>query len=553
MNEKNMTTEFSRLLQDNLSTLNMKTGDLVPGVVLSIDNDFVILGLSSKSEGFVSVDEFKDLEGQLTIEVGEKVEVMLETIENGFGETCVSKEKAEKAAVWIKLEDFHQQNAIISGKVLERVRGGFTVEIDKVRAFLPGSLVDVRPLKSPGEIENKTLDFKIVKMDKKRNNIVVSRKAVLIEESTEEREGLLSSIKEGQEVTGIVKNLTDYGAFIDLGGIDGLLHITDISWKRVKHPSHVVKVGETVVTKVLNFDREKLRVSLGLKQMSDDPWVGITGKYPVKTRLAGKVTNITDYGCFVEIQDGIEGLVHMSELDWKNKNLHPSKIVQENDEVEVMVLEISEEKRRISLGIKQCKENPWETFTKEYQKGSKLKGKIKSITDFGLFVGIDGGIDGLVHLTDIDWKQSDEQVLRNYEKGQEIDVVVISIDSERGRISLGIKQLSENPLDSFMINNKVGSSIKGNVLEVDKEKAIVDLGENIKGLMNLSEFDKEVKQSDTVEAYITSFDKSSQKVYLSLFMPKPSKSSSKKAVDNEPERATFADLLKDKVNLKEDK
>lgn len=543
-----MSTSFETLLQDNLTQLPMDPGALVKAKVIAVENDFIVVSVGLKSECWVPVGEFKQSPGQQDIpQVGHDVEVMLEWVENGFGETVVSREKAEKAEAWVRLQDSFDEGNIVEGHVLERVRGGFTVELDRLKAFLPGSLVDIRPIKDPGEVEGKTLNLKIVKMDKRRNNIVVSRKAVIIEETAGEREGLLSRIKEGNDITGVVKNLTDYGAFVDLGGIDGLLHITDISWKRVKHPSHVVKVGQTITAKVLSFDKTRHRVSLGLKQMQGDPWAGIEQTYPIGTKLKGSVTNITDYGCFVELENGIEGLVHMSELDWKNKNLHPSKVVQEGEEVDVLVLDISSEKRRISLGIKQCKVNPWEEFTKAFTEGDVLSGAIKSITDFGLFVQLNGDIDGLVHMSDIAWGISGPEAIKQFKKGQEVEVKVLSIDANRGRISLGMKQLQSNPLDGFLSDNPVGSTIKAQVERVADSDVIITM-DKAEGIMSLNEFDQEVNQGDTVQAYVCGIDKKRQSIRLSLFEPKAEDQGPAKRSSSGESKATLGDLLKNQIS-----
>ncbi|EKD78035.1 MAG: hypothetical protein ACD_42C00070G0001, partial [uncultured bacterium] len=469
------TESFAQLFEESLQHINMRQGALMKGLVISIDPEYITVNVGLKSEGPIPTAEFKHEE----IKVGDFVEVVLESPENGFGETRLSHEKAMRARAWVELEKTFEAQTIVMGTIIERVKGGFTVELGAVRAFLPGSLVDVKPVRDPGYLEGKELEFKIIKMDRKRNNVVVSRRAVMEASSHEERMSRLDELQEGQEVIGIVKNITDYGAFVELGGIDGLLHITDMAWKRVKHPSELLKVGEELKVKVLKFDRDKQRVSLGLKQLGDDPWVSIAARYPVGTRLTGKVTNITDYGCFVELQEGVEGLVHMSEMDWTNKNVHPSKVVNLQEDVEVIVLDIDEERRRISLGIKQCKRNPWEEFSSEHEVGQKIKGTVCSITDFGLFVGLAGGIDGLVHLSDISWSESGEQAVRAYQKGSEVEAVILAIDPERERISLGIKQLSDDPMEAHLQGLEKDTVVKVTVTEVSAKQATVQLKENL--------------------------------------------------------------------------
>ena len=439
-----MSESFAELFEESLQTVDMEPGSIVTGVVIDIDNEWVTVHAGLKSEGVIPLDQFTNANGECSLSVGDEVQVALETVEDGFGETKLSREKAKRAEAWKGLEAAHVADEVVMGVINGKVKGGFTVDIDSIRAFLPGSLIDVRPIRETTHLEGKELEFKVIKLDQKRNNVVVSRRAVMESANSAEREELLQNLQEGQSVKGVVKNLTDYGAFVDLGGVDGLLHITDMAWKRIKHPSEIVEVGQEMDVKILKFDRERNRVSLGLKQLGEDPWVQITGRYPEGSRVVAKVTNLTDYGCFAEIEEGVEGLVHVSEMDWTNKNVHPSKIVQLGDEVEVMVLDIDEERRRISLGIKQCTQNPWDAFAADHAKGDKITGSIKSITDFGIFIGLDGNIDGLVHLSDISWNETGEEAVRNYKKGDEIETVILSIDPERERISLGIKQLEED-------------------------------------------------------------------------------------------------------------
>lgn len=495
-------------------------GSLINAKVIYVGSDLVVLNTGLKSDATVPVQEFAGEE----ITVGDDTEVVVETLENGFGETRVSREKARRLHAWRDLEQAHQSGKTIAGLIAERVKGGFTVEIGAVKAFLPGSLVDVRPIRDTSFLEGKELDFKIIKMDKRRNNIVVSRRAVVESELGSERESILENLEEGKEIKGIVKNITDYGAFIDLGGVDGLLHITDMAWKRIKHPSDVLKVGDEIKVKVLKFDRDKKRVSLGMKQLGDDPWQDIARRYPINTRVFGKVTNITDYGCFVEIEDGIEGLVHMSEMDWTNKNIHPAKVVSLGDEVEVMVLEIDEDKRRISLGMKQCVQNPWDEFASKHEKGEVVHGKIRSITDFGIFIGLEGNIDGLVHLSDISWKSTPEEALRDYSKGQEVEAVILAIDPDRERISLGIKQLEDDPFSHYLEQHPKGSIVSGKVTEVDAKAATVDIGEGIQGQIRASEVSKErvkdVRQylnvDEEVQAKVIGLDRKTSMISLSI-------------------------------------
>ena len=460
-----MSESFAELFEESLQTLEMEPGSIVTGIVIDVDSDWVTVHAGLKSEGVIPANQFLDENGEVAVSIGDEVQVALETVEDGFGETKLSREKAKRAEAWIELEKAHVDDEVIQGVISGKVKGGFTVDVHNIRAFLPGSLVDVRPVRDTAHLEGKTLDFKVIKLDAKRNNVVVSRRAVLEEANSAERDELLANLQEGMAVKGIVKNLTDYGAFVDLGGVDGLLHITDMAWKRIKHPSEIVNVGDEIDVRILKFDRERNRVSLGLKQLGEDPWVAVKARYPEGTRATARVTNLTDYGCFAELEEGVEGLVHVSEMDWTNKNVHPSKIVQVGDEVEVMVLDIDEERRRISLGIKQCQSNPWDDFATNFVKGDKISGTIKSITDFGIFIGLDGNIDGLVHLSDISWNETGEDAVRRFKKGDEIETVILSVDSERERISLGVKQLAEDPFNDYVSVNDKGSIIKGTIKE----------------------------------------------------------------------------------------
>jgi small subunit ribosomal protein S1 len=519
-----MTESFAELFEQSLAIQDLKPGTIVTGIVMEIRDDAVIVNAGLKSEGVVPIIQFRNLRGELEVAVGDEVQVALEAVEDGFGETRLSRDKAKRSMVWDKLEEAFEGDATIEGKISGKVKGGFTVDIEDIRAFLPGSLVDVRPVRDPTYLEGKDLEFKIIKLDRKRNNIVVSRRAVVEKEFSAEREALLDRLEEGVIVKGVVKNLTDYGAFLDLGGIDGLLHITDMAWKRVRHPSEVVNVADELEVRVLRFDRERNRVSLGLKQLGDDPWSDLARRYPVGARLFGAVSNITDYGCFVEIEDGVEGLVHVSEMDWTNKNVNPAKVVHTGDEVEVMVLDIDEERRRISLGMKQCMANPWESFAATHNKGDKVSGAIKSITDFGIFIGLDGGIDGLVHLSDISWHDVGEEAVRNYRKGEELEAVVLAVDPERERISLGIKQLDQDPFATFMAEHPRGSLVTGKVKEVDAKGAVIELGEGVDGYLRASEIrkervedaSKEFSVGDVVEAKFISIDRKSRTLSLSI-------------------------------------
>jgi small subunit ribosomal protein S1 len=519
-----MTESFAELFEQSLASSRIRPGTILTGRVVEVSNEVVVVSAGLKSEAVIPASQFRNERGELEVQPGDDVEVALEWVEDGQGETRLSRERAKRARTWENLEDAFQNNKIVTGLISGRVKGGFTVDIDYVRAFLPGSLVDVRPVRDPSYLEGKMLEFKVIKLDRRRNNVVVSRRAVVEQEYSSEREAMLSNLQEGTVVRGTVKNLTDYGAFVDLGGIDGLLHITDMAWRRVKHPSEVVTVGDEIDVKILRFDREKNRVSLGIKQLGSDPWDAISRRYPPNTRLFGKVTNIADYGCFVEIEEGVEGLVHVSEMDWTNKNVNPSKIVQVGDEVEVMVLDIDEERRRISLGLKQCKPNPWSEFAASFNKGDRVSGKIKSITDFGIFIGLSGGIDGLVHLSDISWDIPGEEAVRKYKKGEEVEAVVLTIDPERERISLGIKQLDHDPLSTFMANHPKGSIVKGTVTEVDARGAQVEMEGGVIGQLRASELSRDrvedartvLKVGDVVEAKFTGLDRKNRVISLSI-------------------------------------
>ncbi|WP_235533387.1 MULTISPECIES: 30S ribosomal protein S1 [Yersiniaceae] len=519
-----MTESFAQLFEESLKTIETRPGSIVRGVVVSIDKDIVLVDAGLKSESAIPAEQFKNAQGELEIQVGDEVDVALDAVEDGFGETLLSREKAKRHEAWITLEKAYEESATVTGVINGKVKGGFTVELNGIRAFLPGSLVDVRPVRDTLHLEGKDLEFKVIKLDQKRNNVVVSRRAVIESENSAERDQLLENLQEGMEVKGIVKNLTDYGAFVDLGGVDGLLHITDMAWKRVKHPSEIVNVGDEITVKVLKFDRERTRVSLGLKQLGEDPWVAIAKRYPEGTKLTGRVTNLTDYGCFVEIEEGVEGLVHVSEMDWTNKNIHPSKVVNVGDVVEVMVLDIDEERRRISLGLKQCKSNPWQLFAETHNKNDRVEGKIKSITDFGIFIGLDGGIDGLVHLSDISWNVAGEEAVREYKKGDEIAAVVLQVDAERERISLGVKQLAEDPFNNYLSVNKKGTIVTGKVTAVDAKGATVELAGGVEGYLRASEASRDriedatlvLSVGDEVEAKFTGVDRKNRVVSLSV-------------------------------------
>ena len=521
-----MSESFAELFEESLKTLNLQAGSIITGVIVDIDYQarWVTVHAGLKSEALIPLEQFYNDAGELNINVGDEVHVALDSVEDGFGETKLSREKAKRAECWIVLEAAFAAEEVVKGVINGKVKGGFTVDVNGIRAFLPGSLVDVRPVRDTTHLEGKELEFKVIKLDQKRNNVVVSRRSVLEAENSAEREALLESLQEGQQVKGIVKNLTDYGAFVDLGGVDGLLHITDMAWKRIKHPSEIVNVGDEIDVKVLKYDRERNRVSLGLKQLGEDPWVAIKARYPESTRVTARVTNLTDYGCFAELEEGVEGLVHVSEMDWTNKNIHPSKVVQVGDEVEVMVLDIDEERRRISLGIKQCKSNPWEDFSGQFNKGDKISGTIKSITDFGIFIGLDGGIDGLVHLSDISWNEVGEEAVRRFKKGDELDTVILSVDPERERISLGIKQLESDPFSEYVSVNDKGAIVKGIVKEVDAKGAIIVLADDIEATLKASEISRDrvedarnvLKEGEEVEAKIISVDRKSSVIQLSI-------------------------------------
>jgi len=556
-----MSESFAELFEESFASQQIKPGSIITGVVVAVNDDVVIVSAGLKSEAVIPLEQFKNdkIEGGIT--VGDEVEVALDAVEDGFGETKLSREKAIRARTWIDLEKAFEDGEVVEGVINGRVKGGFTVEIDSVRAFLPGSLVDVRPVRDPGYLEGKSLEFKVIKLDQRRNNVVVSRRAVVEKEYSAEREALLEELQEGNMVKGIVKNLTDYGAFVDLGGIDGLLHITDMAWKRVKHPSEVVEVGQEIDVKILKFDRERQRVSLGMKQLGDDPWQDLARRYPQNTRIFGKVTNIADYGCFVEIEDGVEGLVHVSEMDWTNKNVNPARVVSVGEEVEVMVIEIDEERRRISLGVKQCKANPWAEFAATFNRSDKVTGQIKSITDFGIFIGLDGGIDGLVHLSDISWDFPGEEAVRNYKKGQEIEAAVLAIDADRERISLGIKQLEKDPFSNWLATHPKNSIVKGTVTEVDARGATVDLGDGVFGSLRASELARGrvedartmIKVGDEIEAKFTNVDRKNRAIALSIkakevHEEQEAVSSYKSDSSAAPVGTTLGELLKEKMS-----
>jgi len=519
-----MTESFAQLFEQSLANQRIRPGMILTGLVVDVGSDMVVVNVGLKSEAVIPLEQFKNERGEIEVKAGDSVEVALDAMEDGSGETRLSREKAKRARTWTRLEESFNKSEIVTGTITGRVKGGFTVEIDNVRAFLPGSLVDVRPVRDTAYLEGKSLEFKVIKLDQKRNNVVVSRRAVVEQEFSAERSALMDNLQEGAVVRGSVKNLTDYGAFVDLGGIDGLLHITDMAWKRVKHPSEVVKVGDEIDVRILKFDRERSRVSLGLKQLGADPWENISRRYPPHTRVFGKVTNIADYGAFVEIEDGVEGLVHVSEMDWTNKNVNPAKVVHTGQEVEVMVLDVDEERRRISLGLKQCKANPWKEFAENYNRGDKVSGQIKSITDFGIFIGLPGNIDGLVHLSDISWDQPGEEAVRNYQKGQQLEAMVLSIDPERERISLGIKQLAKDQFSAYIAENPKGTIVKGVVKEVDARGAVIDLGNGIDGQLRASELGRDrvedartvLKVGEEVEAKFTGVDRKSRTISLSI-------------------------------------
>ncbi len=533
-----MSESFAELFEQSLTKTEMRPGAMLMGTVVDIENDMVIVSTHSKSEGVIPKWQFLNNDGELEVSIGDEIEVALDLFEDGLGATLLSRDKAKKNKAWSELETAFEKELTIVGRINGKVRGGFTVAVGALRAFLPGSLVDVRPIRDTTFLENRDLEFKVIKIDQKRNNVVLSRRAVVEKEYSAEREELLKTLEEGAVVTGVVKNLTDYGAFIDLGGIDGLLHITDMAWRRVRHPSECVEIGQEIKVKVLKYDKDKNRVSLGMKQMGEDPWQNIARRYPAGTRVFGKVNNLTDYGCFVEIEEGVEGLVHVSEMDWTNKNVNPSKLVQLGDEVEVMVLEIDEERRRISLGMKQCKTNPWDEFAATHNKGDKISGKIKSITDFGIFIGLDGGIDGLVHMSDISWADEGEASVREFKKGDELETVILAVDSERERISLGIKQLEQDPFQNFLATHEKGSLVKGTVKEVDAKGAVITLADHVEGYLRASEIQRDrvedartlLKEGDSLEAKFIGVDKKSKSISLSI-----------KAKDSDEETHTIKD------------
>ncbi|MGL5334658.1 MAG: 30S ribosomal protein S1 [Enterovibrio sp.] len=548
-----MTESFASLFEESLRELETRPGAIVKGTVVAIENGFVLVDAGLKSESSIPAEQFKNAIGELEIAVGDEVDVALDAIEDGFGETQLSREKAKRHEAWVVLEKAYEEAETVIGVINGKVKGGFTVELNGVRAFLPGSLIDVRPIRDTLHLEGKELEFKVIKLDQKRNNVVVSRRAVIESESSVERDELLASLQEGAEVKGIVKNLTDYGAFVDLGGVDGLLHITDMAWKRVKHPSEVVEVGQEILVKILKFDRARVRVSLGLKQLGEDPWVAIAKRHPENRRLKGRVTNLTDYGCFVEIEEGVEGLVHVSEMDWTNKNIHPSKVVSVGDEVEVMVLDIDEERRRISLGLKQCKMNPWQQFAEMQNKGDRVTGKIKSITDFGIFIGLDGGIDGLVHLSDISWNVPGEEAVREYKKGDEISAVVLQVDAERERISLGIKQIEEDPFNNYLADTKKGAIVKGKVIAVDAKGATVELAGGVEGYLRASEASRDrvedatlvLSVGDEIEAKYTGVDRKNRVLNLSVRAKDEAEEQDAMASLNKADDAAFGSAMAD--------
>ncbi|MFA7504910.1 MAG: 30S ribosomal protein S1 [Burkholderiaceae bacterium] len=520
----NETESFAAMFEESLSRQEMRAGEVITAEVMRVDHNYVVVNAGLKSESFIPLEEFLNDRGELDVSEGDFVSVAIDALEDGYGETRLSRDRAKRLAAWLQLEKALDQSEVVEGTITGKVKGGLTVMTNGIRAFLPGSLIDMRPVKDTAPYEGKTLEFKVIKLDRKRNNVVLSRRAVIELSQGEERQKLLETLAEGAIVNGIVKNITDYGAFVDLGGIDGLLHITDMAWRRVRHPSEVVQVGQEISAKVLKFDQERLRVSLGVKQLGDDPWVGISRRYPQGTRMFGRVTNITDYGSFVEIEPGIEGLVHVSEMDWTNKNVNPSKVVSLNDEVEVMVLDIDEDRRRISLGMKQCRPNPWEEFSDNYRKGDKVKGTIKSITDFGVFVGLPGGIDGLVHLSDLSWNAQGEEAVRDFKKGDEVEAVVLAIDTDRERISLGIKQLEGDPFNNYAATHEKGSLVRVRVGAVDAKGAVCDLGNDVEGYLRASEISRDrvedarnhLKEGDEIEAMVINVDRKSRSISLSL-------------------------------------
>jgi small subunit ribosomal protein S1 len=553
-----MTESFAQLFEESLANQRIRPGMILTGLVVDVSQDVVIVNVGLKSEAVIPLEQFKNERGEVEVKPGDQVEVALDSVEDGTGETRLSREKAKRARTWTRLEQAFTNAEIVTGVITGRVKGGFTVEIENVRAFLPGSLVDVRPVRDTSYLEGKPLEFKVIKLDQKRNNVVVSRRAVVEQEFSAERNALMDNLQEGAVVRGTVKNLTDYGAFVDLGGIDGLLHITDMAWKRVKHPSEVVKVGDEIDVRILKFDRERSRVSLGLKQLGADPWENIARRYPPNTRVFGKVTNIADYGAFVEIEDGVEGLVHVSEMDWTNKNVNPAKVVHTGQEVEVMVLDVDEERRRISLGLKQCKANPWKEFAENYNRGDRVTGQIKSITDFGIFIGLTGNIDGLVHLSDISWDLPGEEAVRNYQKAQQVEAMVLSIDPERERISLGIKQLAKDPFSAYIAENPKGTIVRGTVKEVDARGAVIDLGNGVEGQLRASELGRErvedaravLKVGEEIDAKFTGVDRKTRTISLSIKAKEAHEEA--EAVqsyrsEQSPSGTSLGDLLKEQI------
>ncbi|QCI21032.1 30S ribosomal protein S1 [Buchnera aphidicola (Hyperomyzus lactucae)] len=546
-----MNESFAQLFEESLKEIKTRPGSIIRGTIVSIEKDIVLVDAGLKSESSIPAEQFKNSQGFLDVNVGDQIDVALDAIEDGFGETLLSREKAKRHEAWLILEQAHEKSETVIGVINGKVKGGFTVELNDIRAFLPGSLVDIRPVRETIHLEGKELEFKVIKLDQKRNNVVVSRRAVIESENSAERDQLLENLQEGMHVQGIVKNLTDYGAFVDLGGVDGLLHITDMAWKRVKHPSEIVNVGDEINIKILKFDRERTRVSLGLKQLGEDPWIAISKRYPEGTKLNGRVTNLTDYGCFVEIEEGVEGLVHVSEMDWTNKNIHPSKVVVVNDKVEVMVLDIDEERRRISLGLKQCKTNPWKEFSETHKKGIHVAGKIKSITDFGIFIGLHGGIDGLVHLSDISWKIPGEEAVKQYKKGDEISAVVLQVDAERERISLGIKQLEDDPFMIYITNHKKGTIITGKIKSFDKKQAVIKLQEDIEGIVKLSDISrldyeetiKKLKIEEEILVKLSSFDRKNRTIYLIIHIPDEKEKKDTVILSNKTNDDTFSNVM----------
>lgn len=548
-----MNESFAQLFEESLKNIKTRPGSIIRGTIVSIEKDIVLVDAGLKSESAIPIEQFKNSQGLLDINVGDTIDVALDAIEDGFGETLLSREKAKRHEAWLILEKAHEKSETVIGIINGKVKGGFTVELNDIRAFLPGSLVDIRPVRETIHLEGKELEFKVIKLDQKRNNVVVSRRAVIESENSAEREQLLENLQEGMQINGIVKNLTDYGAFVDLGGVDGLLHITDMAWKRVKHPSEIVNVGDEISVKILKFDRERTRVSLGLKQLGEDPWIEISKRYPEGKKINGRVTNLTDYGCFVEIEEGVEGLVHVSEMDWTNKNIHPSKVVVVNNMVEVMVLDIDEDRRRISLGLKQCKVNPWQKFSETYNKGVQVFGKIKSITDFGIFIGLNGGIDGLVHLSDISWKESGEEAVKKYKKGDEISAVVLQVDAERERISLGIKQLKEDPFNTYMVDHPKGTLITGQIKSFDKKSATVILSEGIEGIIRFSDvpsahyeqFIVGLKVQENILVKPLNFDRKNRIVHLSVYITENNDKKDEIVTQNKNKNDSFSNVMKE--------